>query len=431
MISPSTRDAAGGSGAGSGDRGARPSDAPALPRRRPRRGAAGTRARSFAPLARLLAAALFVCVAGGQAPGAAPFVSAAPYAIVVDHTTETVLLEKNADVPTPPASLAKLMTVAVTFDEIASGQLTLDTTFTVSERAWREGGAPSGGSTMFLPIDAQVSVAELLRGIIVQSGNDACIVIAEGIAGSVEAFVDLMNRKARELGLTGSHFANPHGLPHPDQKVTMRDLARLAGRLIARHPDLYALFAETEYTYNKVQQRNRNRLLGSVPGADGLKTGHTQESGYGIVASALRDGRRITVAITGLTSSRRRDREARKLIELGFRGFEVRTLFDPGEAIATVSVYGGEQGRVPLVAQQAVRVTLAKGSASRLDAKVFYRGPVEAPVADGAAIGTLRIAADGRPLRDVPLYAANAVAPGSLPSRAWDAAADLVLRHLW
>jgi D-alanyl-D-alanine carboxypeptidase (penicillin-binding protein 5/6) len=284
---------------------------------------------------------------------------------------------------------------------------------------------------MFLPAGAEVSVAELLRGIIVQSGNDACIVVAEGVAGSVEAFADMMNRHAREIGLSGSHFENPHGLPDPEQKVTMRDLATLAGHLISQYPDLYALFAEREYTYNKVQQRNRNRLLASVEGADGLKTGHTQASGYGIVASALRDGRRIIVALNGMASSRRRDREARRLIELGFRGFETRTLFEPGEVIASASVYGGEQGRVPLVAPDAVKVTVAKGSPARLGARVVYRGPIEAPIARGAPIATLRITAGERRLNEVQLHAGEAVGPGSLPSRAWDALADLVLRHVW
>jgi D-alanyl-D-alanine carboxypeptidase (penicillin-binding protein 5/6) len=386
--------------------------------------ASGTRAFAIA----LLVASLF-----RVAPVEGASATAARHAILLDHKTGTVLFAKNADEPTPPASLGKLMTLAVVFEELRSGRLALDTTFVVSERAWREGGAVSGGSTMFLPVGAEVSVADLLRGIIVQSGNDACIVIAEGISGSVEAFAWLMNRRADEIGLKDSHFENPHGLPDPAQKVTVSDLARLASHLITTYPQLYALFGELEFTYNKVRQVNRNRLLASVPGADGLKTGHTKESGYGIVGSAARGERRLIVAINGLNSGRRRDREAARLLEWGFRAFEVRTLFSADEAIASARVYGGERGSVALHASTPVRVAVMKGDRGALRATVAYLGPVEAPVSKGQPIGTLRVmsANDSQLLTEAPLHAAEAVPPGSLASRAWDAVADLALRHLW
>jgi D-alanyl-D-alanine carboxypeptidase (penicillin-binding protein 5/6) len=382
-------------------------------------------------VAALSASMLTLLVSG--ATFADTFKTTAPFAILTDHSTGTVLFEKAADTPNPPASLAKLMTVAVVFDAIRAEHLSLDDTFPVSERAWREGGALSGGTTTFLAVGSSATIADLLRGVIVQSGNDAAIVLAEGIAGSVERFADAMQRRADEIGLDDSRFTNPHGLPDPRQVMSARDLSLLASHLIARYPDLYGMFAERTFAYNKIQQRNRNRLLRSVEGADGLKTGWTESAGYGIVGSAVRDNRRLIVVVTGLKSSRARDREAKRLLEWGFWAFEPITLFGAGEIIGRARVFGGADSRVPLEANGPVRLTLPKGAQPNLRAQIRYRGPVEAPIAKGDPIGTLRITAvqDGRLLKKANLYAGAAVPPGSTVSRAWDALADLVLRHVW
>jgi D-alanyl-D-alanine carboxypeptidase (penicillin-binding protein 5/6) len=368
-----------------------------------------------------------------QGREAAGISTAAPSAILTEHETGAVLFEKAAGAAKPPASLAKLMTAAVVFEEIRAGRLGLDDTFSVSKRAWREGGARAGGSTSFLPVNSRAAASDLLRGIIVQSGNDAAIVLAEGISGSVEGFAALMNRRAEALGLAGSRFTNPHGLPDPDQVVTARDLARLASHLIAAYPELYAMFAEPAFTYNKVRQRNRNRLLASVPGADGLKTGWTRAAGYGLVGSALRDGRRLIVAVMGLKSARARDREAKRLLEWGFRAFEPVTVFNGGDTVASARVFGGTFGRVPLQTRGPVRVVRPRGERLRLRAQVSYRGPVEAPIKQGTRIGTLRIRSgqDGRLLNETQLFAARDVPRGSTLGRAWDAVADLVLRNIW
>jgi serine-type D-Ala-D-Ala carboxypeptidase (penicillin-binding protein 5/6) len=388
-----------------------------------------TRARA-PPLRSTLAGALACLLLIVAVPKAFGVTTAAPNAILVDHGTGSVLFEKNADAPSTPASLAKLMTIAVAFDEIRHHRLELDDELIVSETAWKEGGAASGGSSTFLPLGSRVKVLDLLRGIIVQSGNDASIVLAEGIAGSEGAFVQMMNAKAQELGLTGSHFLNSHGLPDPAQNVTPRDLAQLARYIIREHPDLYRLFAEREFTFNKIRQPNRNRLLWIVPGTDGLKTGYTNDSGYSLVGSAIREARRLIVVVMGLKSASQRTREARKLLEWGFRSFHSATLFDPGEIVAHARVYGGTETWVPLVTRERVQIVTARSERPSLAAKVTYRGPVEAPVREGDQIGKLRILQSGRPTDDVTLYAAKAVGPGSLPSRAWDAVTDLVLRHM-
>jgi D-alanyl-D-alanine carboxypeptidase (penicillin-binding protein 5/6) len=325
------------------------------------------------------------------------------------------------------------MTAAVAFDEVRAGRLKLDDTFTVSKRAWKDGGAKSGGSTMFLSPGASVGVGDLLRGLIVQSGNDAAIVLAEGIAGSVEGFAALMNSRATAIGLADSHFTNPHGLPDPEQYVSARDLATLASHLVSFNSDLYAIFAEREFAYNKVRQHNRNRLLGQVEGADGLKTGWIEEAGYGLVGSAVRNGRRLIVVVMGVKSSRGRDRAAKRLLEWGFRGFEPITIFNAGETVAEARVFGGEAGRVPLQTKTPVRVTLPKGARLDLSIRAIYRGPIEAPIREGDPIGELRITdrKDSRLLAKAKLHAARDVAPGSMSFRAWDALADLVLRQFW
>ncbi len=364
----------------------------------------------------------------------AQFATAAPTALLIDYDTGAVLLEKDADKTVPPASLTKLMTLEVLFHRIEQGKVRLDDTFGVSEHAWRTGGPKSGSSTMFLRPGETVKVEDLIQGVAVQSGNDAAVAIAEGVAGTEEAFADMMNARAKEIGMTGSHFVNPHGLPHPEEHVTMRDMVRLAAHLIRTYPDRYPIFGEAEFTYNKIRQPNRNPVLAEVPGADGLKTGHTKESGYSLVASANRDGRRLILAMSGLESQRARAEEARKLLEYGFRAFEQVTLAQAGASVGEARVHGGQSNAVPLVPREAVSVLVPKGrGADHLSLKVVSGVPLTAPVAKGDQVGTLRVVrAEGdheESVREVPLYAGAAVEQGTLVQRAWDAAVEFVMQQ--
>jgi D-alanyl-D-alanine carboxypeptidase (penicillin-binding protein 5/6) len=355
------------------------------------------------------------------------FDSRAEHAILVDAETGSVLYAKDAEVRMPPASMAKLMTMAVVFDALKSGKLTLDTEFVVSENAWRSGGASSGGSTMFAKLGSSIKLDDLIHAIIIQSANDGCIIVAEGMAGSEAKFADMMNAEAAKLGLTGSHFANATGLPNPDQYVTAHDLARLAMHIIADFPQYYPIYSQTEFTWNKIRQQNRNPLLEMGIGADGLKTGYTEESGYGLVGSAVRDGQRLVLVINGTKSEKERGEEARKLMDWGYRAFERVHYFAPDEVIGAARVFGGEAGDVGLVAKLPVDVLLPRGAPGEVKGRIVYRGPVPAPVEAGQQIGTLQLTtADDRPLRDAPLYAANDVPAGNIRQRAWSTIRETV-----
>lgn len=321
-------------------------------------------------------------------------------AIIVDYQTGTVLFEKNADEPMAPASMSKLMTVYLVFEQLKSGRISMEDTLPVSEKAWRK-----GGSKMFVEVNSQVKIADLLRGIIVQSGNDACIVVAEGLAGSVPAFAELMNKKARELGLTGSHFVNASGWPDPDQKMTARDLAVLAKRIIQDFPEYYEIFSEKEFTYNGIRQGNRNPLLYRNMGADGLKTGHTEESGYGLTASAERNGRRVILVVHGLGGMQERADESARLIEWAFREFANYEFVKAGETIGTAPVWLGESETVPLVVEEDLTVTLPRGDRDKVRVVARFDGPVPAPIEAGQVIGELEISAPGIEPRVVPLLA--------------------------
>ena len=314
----------------------------------------------------------------------------APNAILIDGTTGTVLLEKSADEPLPPASMSKLMTVLMVFERLNAGVLSIDQTFPVSRKAWK-----MGGSKTFVRVNRRVSVGDLLRGVIVQSGNDASIVIAEGISGSEEAFADAMTARARELGLVSASFRNATGWPHPEHVISARDLARLAQFIVNNFPEHYRMFAEREFEFNGIKQRNRNPLLGRVPGADGLKTGHTNASGYGLTASAQRGGRRLYLVLNGLKNSRERARESERLIEWGFREFAAYPLLKKGETVETAAVWLGSLDRVPLVPSRDVVLSLKRQARSGLKASVRWTGPIVAPVAEGQQLATLRLEAPG------------------------------------
>jgi len=343
---------------------------------------------------------------------------------LIEASTGTVLLSKGERQSFAPASLAKLMTLEVVFDALKKGEIRPDTIYPVSEYAWRTGGAPSRTSTMFAAVKSQVPVADLVKGIAVQTANDGCLVIAEGMEGSEAKFVERMNARAAELGLADSRFGNATGLPHPDNRSTLYDLVKLSRHLVKTYPDLYQTFSLPEFEWNKILQRNRNPLLSF--GADGLGTGFAEGSGFAMVASMERRGRRLFLGVSGIATDKERTDEALRLLNWGFDSFEMRTLFKAGEVIGEASVYGGAQSTVPLVAAAPVEVYVPVNNPERLQARIVYRWPLNPPVAADREIATLNILSGDRPLVSVPLKSAQAVEVGTLRQRAWDALIELL-----
>lgn len=351
----------------------------------------------------------------------------APTAILIEARTGSILFEKNADELRAPSSMMKLMTAEVTFDALTKGDIKLTDEFRISENAWRKGGAPSGGSTMFAAINSRVSVDDLLHGALIQSGNDSCIALAEGLSNTETAFAERMTKRARELGLTKSTFANSNGLPDPGNKMTVRELGMLARHIILTYPDFYKLFNEREFTWNKIRQQNRNPLLNMLEGADGLKTGFTKEGGYGMVGSAVQNGMRLIVVVNGLEDSDDRAQEAKKLLEWGFRSFESRTLFAENQAIGYAKVFGGDSRSVKLASPEPIKVMVQRNGTDKLLARIVYNGPVRAPIEPGQRIGALKVWRGGNLALESPLFAAEAVATGSTTRRAIDGASELVI----
>ena len=360
----------------------------------------------------------------------ADFDTKARFAVLMDEASGTVIFQKDADLPMEPASMAKLMTVAVVFNEIRTGRLTLDTQFFVSEHAWRTGGASSGGSTMFAELNSKIKVEDLVRSVIIQSGNDAAIVLAEGIAGSEGSFSSMMNELAGEIGLTDSHFTNPTGLPDPAMHVTARDLADLARYLISEFPQYYHYFSEPEMEWNNIKQPNRNSLVELGIGVDGLKTGHTESAGYGSVISTAEGGRRLVAVVHGLTSMAERTEEGRKLITWGARAFERVSAYPDGAVVAYANVYGGTSGSVGLVGDGEVALYLPRGSRKCLSAEVSYTGPLMPPVEQGAQVAELRVFCDDQLVQVAPLFAAESVEEGDIVRKATDALKQLALGWL-
>lgn len=321
-------------------------------------------------------------------------------AVLIDLSTDTVLFEKNADELMVPSSMTKLMTIYMLFDKLAKGAIKMEDELPVSEKAWR-----MGGSKMFVHVGSRVKISDLLRGIIVQSGNDACIVVAEGLSSTEEAFAAQMTARGKELGLKNSTFRNASGWPDPQHRMTARDLAILGERLIVDFPQFYPLFAERSFKYNNIEQANRDPLLGVVPGADGLKTGHTDEGGYGLVGSAVRDGRRLLLVVNGLTSMRERAQESSRILEWGFREFHTYTMAKKGETLAEAKVWQGAEDIVPLTVAADARVTLRRVARASMVVKVVYDGPVPAPIKAGDRIASLEISGPDMPTVIVPLVA--------------------------
>jgi serine-type D-Ala-D-Ala carboxypeptidase (penicillin-binding protein 5/6) len=358
---------------------------------------------------------------GGVVPRAEAYETPAQAAILLDLQSGQELYAKNPDLPLPPASMSKLMTALMVFERLKEGSLSLDDTLPVSEKAWR-----MGGSKMFVEVGSRVRIEDLLRGIIVQSGNDACIVVAEGLGGSEAAFAEQMTRRGRELGLTNSTFTNASGWPEPHHLMTARDLATLARILITDYPEYYGIFAEKEFTFSGIRQYARNPLLYGDSGADGLKTGHTNEAGYGLTASAVRDGRRLVMVLTGLRGPEDRARESERLMEYGFRQFRNYQLFASGDAVHQADVWLGAAGTVPLVIQEDVWISLTPEARRKLEVKVVYDGPIPAPVAGGSQVAELAITAPGlEPLR-FPLVAAATVPAASVLHRMTNALGYLI-----
>lgn len=351
----------------------------------------------------------------------------APHAILIDGENGAVLFERDADKLIFPASLAKLMTAEYVFNELKQGRIKLTDEYVVSENAWRKGGAPSGGSTMYAALHSRVSVDDLLHGVIIQSGNDACIVLAEAIAGNEAEFAAKMTQCAREIGLSKSTFGNSNGLPDPGTQVTTRELGLLARHIIRTYPDYYPLYGQREFTWNKIRQQNRNPLLGTLDGADGMKTGFTKEAGYGLVGSAVQNGLRLVVVVNGLQSAKERGDEAKKLLEWGFRSFEQRVLFAEGQNIGTAKVFGGANSRVDLTASGQVRVMMPKSGTDRLIARIVYNGPIPAPIEQGQRIGVLKVWRNDTVILEMPLKAAESVGKGNLSQRAFDAVSELMI----
>ena len=337
------------------------------------------------------------------------FETAAKNAILVDFDTGSYIYTKNHDKKMAPASMSKLMTLYIVFDKIKNGSLSLEDTFTVSENAWRKGGAASGSSTMFLKIGEEVSVENLLKGIIIQSGNDACITVAENIAGSEEDFAELMNETAEKLGLINSSFANSTGWPHPDQQMSAEDLAKLSYLLIKDFNEYYHLFSQKEFTHNGIKQGNRNPLLYSMPYADGLKTGHTDEAGFCLTASAIKDGRRLIGVMAGMNSNKERSEEAEKLLNFGFREFSNYKLLNKGDTLATINVWYGKDKTVDAVVAKDVIETVRKSLRNKYDMKLTYKEPLKAPIKKGDIIAKLTLTYPQGETKDINLVAKNDV----------------------
>jgi len=329
-----------------------------------------------------------------------PFETSARQALIIDADTGAVLLEKSADERMPPSSMSKLMTMYVVFDLLKQGRLQMDQLLPVSERAWR-----MGGSKMFVSLGESISVDNLAHGVIVQSGNDACVVLAEGISGSEQQFAELMNEYAARIGLRGSTFRNSTGWPDPEHRMTCRDLAHLAQRLIVDFPEYYRIYNQRSFRWHDITQENRNPMLARVAGADGLKTGHTEEAGYGLTGSAKRGERRLILVVNGLPSMRARGEETERLMEWAFREFDNVTLFRASDTVEEAPVYLGDRATVPLVGGQNLVLTLPRQWRRNLEVKVRYSSPIPAPVARGQEIGSMVVSGQGVPAMTVPLLA--------------------------
>jgi len=371
----------------------------------------------------IIASAGCLAQSAGSAPAAqSVFETKAKHAILMNADANLVLYEKEADELVPPASMSSLMTLAVVFRELKAGHIKLEDQFKVSEHAWRTGGAPAGSSAMFAPLNSMVSVSDLIQGVTVQSGNDAAIILAEGIGGTEEAFAQQMNDYAKEIGLTKSHFVNSTGLPAEGHVMTARELAMLARFLIYTYPEYYHFFGQRDFTFNKHTFNNRNPLIFAPDlGVDGLKTGYIEEAGYGLVASAKRGEQRLILVVNGLNTKQEREGEPRRLIEWGFKSFRPFRLFDEGQKVSDALVWGGTQHYVPLVGDGNINIILPATASGKVSASIVYQGPIKAPIRKGDRVAMLRItSSESSATNEIPLYAADDVAASNFLMRGLD-----------
>lgn len=360
------------------------------------------------PASLIRATVLFASLAA--LPGHAATVDTiARQAILIDTTTDTVLMEKAADERMPTSSMSKMMTAYLVYDALRDGRITLDTKFPVSKKAWQ-----TGGSKMFVQINDTIRVEDLLRGLLIQSGNDAAVVLAEGLAGSETAFADRMNEMAKKLGMNASHFVTSNGLPDPEHYSTARDLAILAERMISDFPQYYRYDGEREFTWNKIKQGNRNPLLYRDMGVDGIKTGHTDSGGYGLTASGIRDDRRLILVVNGLPSMQSRADEGARLLEWGWSQFRLYPLFKAGATVDEATVWLGTEDKVPVTVAQDLAMTLQPADFDKMTVTARFQEPIEAPIAKGQVLGEIDIAPPDGPVRKVPLVAAQDMPEASI-----------------
>lgn len=358
--------------------------------------------RSFFSLVTILTFLVCLCASSTLK---AEFQTPLKQVLLIDLTTGTVLYDKDSDLLVPPSSMSKIMTAYVVFSEIKKGRLSLKDKFHVSKKAWR-----MRGSRMFIRVNTDVTVEDLLKGLIIQSGNDAGVCLAEGISGTEEAFVQLMTKLAAQIGVKKSIFANATGMPDEGHMMTMRDIAVIATRSMMDFPDLYKIYNETEFTYNKIRQLNRNPLLHTDGmGCDGLKTGHTDAGGYGLVASTVQDGRRLLLVLNGAQSKKQRAQEAKRLINHGYRSFTSATLFSAGETVRMADVWMGSKGQIPLLTKSTIALTVPRALIQDVKAEVIYKTPLESPIKVGDEVAKVVITIPGKEPREYPLIAGESV----------------------
>jgi D-alanyl-D-alanine carboxypeptidase (penicillin-binding protein 5/6) len=355
-----------------------------------------------------------------RAPTPAPAPAVAQHVTIMDGASGALLYCNDCETPIPPASMAKLMTVLIVLEHLRAREITMATRFRVSEYAWREHGAMSTGSHMFLPINAEVSVADLLQGAVIVSANDACVVLAEGIAGSEAAFVALMNRRAEELGLRSARFRNVTGVDDPEQHISSADLARLARYLINTYPEFYPVYSRREFTFNNRTQQNRNPLLGAFAGADGVKTGHTDDSGYGLIGSAVLNGQRRIIVFNGLPTMAARNSEAQRLMRAAMNDYSVSQVAAAGEQVGEAQVRLGSRRIVPLMAQGDIIIGGPRGIQEGLTAHIVYEGPLRAPIAEGDVVARLVIEGANFTTQEFPLTAGRRIGRANWFERAWE-----------
>ena len=371
---------------------------------------------------KLLVPLLTIFALSGQAQDMVPSppqIEATAY-ILMDATSGAVLAEHNADIPLPPASLTKMMTAYVLAAEMEAGRVHKDDMVTVSENAWSQNPIFAGSSLMWIEPGKDVSIEDLERGIVISSGNDATVAVAEHLAGSEAVFAEMMNTQAEALGMKGSYFVNSHGLPHPDHVVTTRDLAILANAMITDFPDHYAIYKEPDFTYNNIKQYNRNTLLGEDPSVDGLKTGHTVEAGYCLVASAKRRGMRLISVVMGTKSTKARKNETRSLLNYGFRFFETAEVYGPMQELEKPRIWEGQQDYVPVGLIDKTVLTLPRGKSDNLVTTVQLDPQLVAPLAVGDPVGSVTLSVEGETVFQAPVVALEPVEPGGFLSRLWD-----------